>query len=55
MREGAWHLQRSADGDLVWRAPQGSGLEDTHTDPDSSLALRLLLKLLGPLAPDHLL
>lgn len=55
MREGAWHLQRSADGDLVWRAPQGSGLEDAHTDPDSSLALRLLLKLLGPLAPDHLL
>lgn len=55
MREGAWHLQRSADGDLVWRAPQDSGLEDAHTDPDSSLALRLLLKLLGPLAPDHLL
>lgn len=55
MRQGAWHVDRDADGALLWRAPQGSGLDDARTDPDSSLALRLLLKLLGPLAPDHLL
>src|SRR5690606_14845189 len=58
MHRGAWHVEKD-DKDsgraLVWRAPQGSGLEDAHTDPDSSPALRLILKLLGPLAPDRLL
>lgn len=54
MREGAWRLEKTEQG-LVWRAPQGSGLEDATTDPDTGLGLRLLLKLLGPLAPDHLL
>lgn len=54
MRKGAWRLERR-DGALVWRAPEDSGLQDATTDPDTSLGLRLLLKLLGPLAPDHLL
>ena len=54
MRTGAWRVEREGTG-LVWRAPQGSGLKDATTDPDSSLGLRMLLKLLGPLAPDHLL
>lgn len=55
MRESAWRLARQDDGRLVWHAPEGSGLPDAHTDPDSGLGLRLLLRLLGPLAPDHLL
>ena len=55
MRENAWRLERQDDGQLVWHAPEGSGLQDAHTDPDTSLGLRLLLRLLGPLAPDHLL
>jgi phosphatidylserine/phosphatidylglycerophosphate/cardiolipin synthase-like enzyme len=55
MREASWHLQRTDSGTLVWRAPEGSGLADAYTDPDASLGLRLLLRLLGPLAPDHLL
>ncbi|RYF23591.1 MAG: phospholipase D family protein [Comamonadaceae bacterium] len=54
MRTGAWHVEREGRA-LVWRAPQGSGLQDATADPDSSMGLRLLLKLLGPLAPDHLL
>ncbi|RZL89820.1 MAG: phospholipase D family protein [Variovorax sp.] len=54
MREGAWRVERT-DGHLVWRAPQGSDLEDTTTEPDASAGLRLLLKLFGPLAPDRLL
>jgi len=54
MREGAWRLEKTEQG-LVWHAPQGSGLPDATTDPDTGLGLRLLLKLLGPLAPDHLL
>jgi phosphatidylserine/phosphatidylglycerophosphate/cardiolipin synthase-like enzyme len=55
MRDGAWHVERDQDGRLVWRAPQGSGLPDAHTEPDTSAGLRLLLKVFGPLAPDALL
>ena len=43
------------DGQLVWRAPQGSELKDSTTEPDASLPLKLLLKLIGPFAPDEML
>jgi hypothetical protein len=43
------------DGQLVWRAPQDSGVQDTTTEPDASASLRMMLKLFGPLAPDRLL
>ena len=43
------------DGKLVWRAPQDSGLSDAYTEPDASLSLRIMLQLIGPLAPDSLL
>lgn len=42
-------------GDLLWRAPQGSPLKDSKIEPDSGIAFKLLLKLLGPLAPDEML
>ncbi len=54
LRERAWHVEL-VDGSLIWRAPQGSGLQDTTTEPDTSASLRLMLKLFGPLAPDQLL
>lgn len=54
LREAAWHVEQ-ADGGLVWRAPPGSGLPDATSEPDASLPLRLMLQLIGPLAPDHLL
>ncbi|MFN7154262.1 MAG: phospholipase D family protein [Acidovorax sp.] len=54
LREAAWHVQLK-EGALVWRAPQGSGLSDATSEPDASIPLRLMLQLLGPLAPDHLL
>ncbi|MEJ8858554.1 phospholipase D family protein [Variovorax robiniae] len=54
LREGAWHVQL-VDGRLTWRAPQGSGLQDTTTEPDASAGLKLMLKVLGPLAPDSIL
>ena len=54
LREAAWHVQLR-EGALLWRAPQGSGLQDTTSEPDASAPLRLMLQLLGPLAPDHLL
>ncbi|MDM0037056.1 phospholipase D family protein [Variovorax sp. J22P271] len=54
MREGAWHVVRS-DGRLIWQAPEGSGLENATSEPDTSAGLRALVKLFGPLAPDALL
>lgn len=54
LREGAWHVERR-DGQLVWRAPQGSGLAVATSEPDTSASLRLMLKMFGPLAPDELL
>ena len=47
-------FQRDGQG-LVWRAPAGSGTPDARSDPDTSAGLRLLLKLIGPLAPDSML
>ena len=54
MASSAYHVELM-DGQLVWRAPQGSGLEDSTNEPDASLTLKLLLKLFGPLAPDEML
>jgi phosphatidylserine/phosphatidylglycerophosphate/cardiolipin synthase-like enzyme len=54
LASGAYHVEL-AEGKLVWRAPQGSGLKDSTTEPDASLPLKLLLKLFGPLAPDEML
>lgn len=54
LRELAWQVEKDAQG-LVWHAPEGSGLADMRHEPDTSLMLRLLMHLLGPLAPDHLL
>ena len=54
LRNAAWQVLRTDTG-LLWRAPPGSGLEDATTEPDASAPLRLMLQLLGPLAPDHLL
>ena len=54
LRDAAWHVEQTPNG-LLWHAPQGSGLADATTEPDASAPLRLMLKILGPLAPDHLL
>ncbi|OYY84976.1 MAG: phospholipase [Acidovorax sp. 28-64-14] len=55
LRDAAWHVELDARGGLVWRAPQGSNLQDATSEPGASVPLQLLLLLLGPLAPDHLL
>ena len=55
LRDAAWHVELDARGGLVWRAPQGSDLQDATSEPGASVPLQLLLLLLGPLAPDHLL
>ena len=54
LTRGAYRVQL-ANGQLVWRAPQGSGLKDSTIEPDASLPLKLMLKLIGPFAPDEML
>ena len=53
--ENSWKVQLDENGQLIWRAPLDSGLSDARSEPDASLGLRLMLQLLGPLAPDSLL
>ena len=54
MARGAYKVEL-VDGQLVWRAPQGSQLKDSKTEPDASFALKLILKLVGPFAPEEML
>ena len=54
LREAAWMVEDTPNG-LVWRAPQDSGWSDQTREPDASLPLRLMIRVIGPLAPDHLL
>jgi phosphatidylserine/phosphatidylglycerophosphate/cardiolipin synthase-like enzyme len=52
---GAYHVELDEQGQMVWRAPQGSQLKDSRVEPDASLGLKLMLKLIGPFAPDEML
>nr|WP_169741434.1 phospholipase D family protein [Comamonas aquatica] len=54
LQEAAWRVEDTPHG-LVWRAPAGSDWGDRSREPDASLPLRLMIQLIGPLAPDHLL
>ncbi len=54
MAQGAWRVEL-VDDQLLWRAPQGSTLKDTRTEPDASLGLQLLLMLISPFAPEEML
>lgn len=51
---GAYRLERR-DGKLYWRAPEGAEFGDATSEPGASLKLKLLVKILGPLAPDEML
>lgn len=54
MARGAYKVELE-NGLLVWRAPQGSNLKDAWTEPDASTGLKLMLKLIGPFAPEEML
>ena len=51
---GAYRVQRVND-QLVWRAPQGSPLPDTTSEPDASIGLKLMTRLIAPFAPEEML
>ena len=54
LKNGAYRVELT-DGQLVWRAPQGSGLPDATSEPDASAGLKLLVKMISPFAPDEML
>ena len=54
LNQGAWHVVLQ-NGELLWKAPQSSDLKDETTDPDTSLPLRMMLKIIAPLVPDSVL
>ena len=54
LTSGAYRVEL-VDGHLVWRAPAGSGLLDATSEPDASLGLKLLVKVISPFAPDEML
>ena len=51
---GAYRVQLVND-QLVWRAPQGSPLMDTTREPDASIGLKLMTRLIAPFAPEEML
>ena len=51
---GAYRVELD-EGQMVWRAPQGSQLKDSRVEPDASWGLKLMLKVIGPFAPDEML
>ena len=54
LSKGAYKVE-SQGGSLVWRAPLGSGLPDSTTEPDASFGLKLLVRVIAPFAPDEML
>lgn len=54
LAQGAYRVQL-VDGRLAWQAPPGASFQDARSEPDASLRLRLLVRLIGPLAPDEML
>ncbi|QIL78766.1 phospholipase D family protein [Diaphorobacter sp. HDW4A] len=51
---GSWHVVLE-NGSLVWKPPQNSDLREENADPDTSLPLRMMLKIIAPMVPDSVL
>jgi phosphatidylserine/phosphatidylglycerophosphate/cardiolipin synthase-like enzyme len=50
----AYRLERRGNG-FHWRAPAGAGFGDEDSEPGASAKLKLLVRVLGPFAPDQML
>jgi putative cardiolipin synthase len=51
---GAYKLEKNGSG-LIWRAPPGADFKDSRNEPEASAKLKLLVKLIGPFAPEEML
>ena len=54
LQTAAYRVQL-VDRQLVWRAPQGSSLPDTTSEPDASMGLKIMAELIAPFAPEEML
>ncbi|HEX2545635.1 MAG TPA: phospholipase D family protein [Ramlibacter sp.] len=54
MATAAYRLERR-DGRYVWRAPPGAGFGDETSEPGASARLKILVRVIGPFAPDEML
>ncbi|HSH89721.1 MAG TPA: phospholipase D family protein [Ramlibacter sp.] len=54
LAQGAYRLTLEGGG-LVWHAPPGAPFKDARTEPDASAKQRMLVRLIGPFAPDEML
>ena len=54
LQTAAYRVQL-VDRQLVWRAPQGSPLPDTTSEPDASMGLKIMAELIAPFAPEEML
>ena len=50
----AYRLERRG-GHFYWRAPAGASFHDETSEPGASAKLRLMVRVLGPFAPDQML
>lgn len=50
----AYRLERR-DGKYFWRAPAGAGFPSEDDEPGASTKLKVLVKVIGPFAPDEML
>ncbi|RYF18835.1 MAG: phospholipase D family protein [Comamonadaceae bacterium] len=50
----AYRVEARGD-DLFWRAPSGAGFGDEKGEPGASTKLKLLVRVIGPFAPDEML
>ena len=55
LNEGAWRLELTPEGKLLWHAPAGVEPAVRRGEPDASATLQFLLKLAAPFAPDEML
>ncbi len=54
LTSGAYRVELE-DGQLIWRAPPGSGIADSKSEPDASAGLKLMVRMIAPFAPDEML
>lgn len=54
LSSAAYRLEQK-DGKLFWRAPRGAGFGDEDGEPGASTKLKLLVRVIGPFAPDEML
>ncbi|MES2941170.1 MAG: phospholipase D family protein [Pseudomonadota bacterium] len=51
----AYRLEQQRGDELVWRAPPGATFKDATSEPEATTKQKLLVRMLGPLAPDEML